>query len=163
MLGYPGSGKTTASKLIHELTGAQHMWADQERRIRFDKPTHSHEENLKLYDALNHKAQALLEDGQSVIYDTNFNFFRDRQRMREIAEQTNAEVVLIWVRTPKETAKERATQNASQQGTRVLGDMPEDAFERISGNMEPPHEDEDFVELDGTQIGKEYIAEKLGL
>ena len=163
MLGYPGSGKTTASKFIHELTGAEHMWADQERRKRFDSPTHSHDENIILYDALNHKAQTLLEEGKSVIFDTNFSFYKDRQLMREIAAQTNSKAVLLWVRTPKELAKQRATQNAHQQGTRILGDMPANEFERMSNNIQEPRQDEPYIELDGTKLSKEYVAEKLGL
>ncbi len=44
MLGYPGAGKTTTAKLIAELTGAVHLWADAERRRMFDVPTYSHAE-----------------------------------------------------------------------------------------------------------------------
>ena len=163
MLGYPGSGKTTASKIIHELTGAEHLWADHERRLRFETPTHSQEEHLALYNALNHKAQSLLEEGISVVYDTNFSFFKDREHMRKIAEQADAKTVLVWVHTPKELAKERATQGAHTQGTRVLGDMPEADFERITGNMEAPADNEAYTELDGTKLTESYIKDKLKL
>lgn len=163
LLGYPGAGKTTASKIIHELTGAVHLWADHERRSRFETPTHSHEEHIELYDALNAQALQLLGEGTSVIYDTNFSFRKDRLHMQDIASKTGSDIVLLWIDTPRDVAKNRATKHAHTQATRVLGDMSEKDFERISGNMEPPQQDEPYIELDGTRLTKDYIAQKLGL
>ena len=163
LLGYPGSGKTTASKLIHELTGAVHLWADHERRQRFETPKHTKEEHLALYSELNKQARELLSEGKSVVYDTNFNFYKDRQHMREIAQANNARVELIWVQTPLEVAKQRATQNAHLQGTRVLGDMSEETFERMANHLERPQSDEACIELDGTKLTADYITKKLHL
>src|SRR5688500_5646811 len=102
MLGYPGAGKTTTAKIIHELTGAVHLWADKIRNERFSEPTPSHAENLELYNYLNELTGELLATGQSVIFDTTFNFYKDRQHLREIASRYGAVTQLIWVRTPKE-------------------------------------------------------------
>lgn len=68
MLGYPGAGKTTTAKTIHELTGAVHLWADKIRNERYPHPTHSHKENIELYDYLNELTAELLATGQSVIF-----------------------------------------------------------------------------------------------
>ena len=163
MLGFPGAGKTTASKLIHELTGAYHLWADHERRLKFATPTYTHQENTELYEVLNQKSKTLLENGQSVIFDTNFNFYKDRQHLRDIAASAGAETVLIWVHTPKEIAKTRATKDAHKQDTRVLGNMPEERFERMTGNLQPPKQDEAYIELDSTQLTSEYVKDKLSL
>lgn len=161
MLGYPGSGKTTTAKTIHELTGAVHLWADHERRKMFKKPAFSHQENLSLYSELNQRAEELLAEGKSVIFDTNFNFYKDRQKLRNIAASAGAESRLIWVRTPKELAKERATTDAHKQQTRVLGDMPPEQFERMAKNLQPPAPDEAYIEVDGTRVTPEYIADLL--
>lgn len=163
MLGYPGAGKTTAAKVIAELTGATHLWADHERRRRYGEPTYAHEENLHLYGILNEETAQLLNQGQSVIFDTGFNFYRDRERLRRIAAGCGADCVLLWVTTHREVAKERATSNAHLQDTRVLGDFSEEDFERISENMEPPRPDETYITIDGTKISPAYIAEKLKL
>src|SRR4051812_30193782 len=88
MVGYPGSGKTTIAQLLHNLTGARHIWADKERMARFDHPEHTRAQSLKLYEQLNEVARKMLESGDSVIYDTNFSFRRDRQRMRQLAKTT---------------------------------------------------------------------------
>lgn len=163
MLGYPGAGKTTTAHIIHELTGAVHLWADQIRRERFGSPTYSHHENIQLYRHLNELTGELLATGQDAIFDTNFNFYKDRQHLREIATEHNADSKLIWVTTPKVIAKERATKNAHMQNTRLLGDIPAEQFERMSRNLEPPRDDEAFIEVDGTKVTPGYIQSQLGL
>jgi len=157
MLGYPGSGKTTTAKVIHELTGAEHLWADLTRRDMFGEPTYHHLENIQLYEHLNNVAATMLSEGKSVIFDTNFSFYKDRERLRKIAEEHDAKAVIVWVTTPKDIARKRATSNGHKQHTRVLGDMPVEAFERMSGNLQPPREDEKVIEVDGTKVTKEYI------
>ena len=157
MLGYPGSGKTTTSRMIHELTGAVHLWADHIRRERFRDPTYTHQENLELYKHMNELTAELLAANNSVVFDTNFNFYKDRQHLREIAKEHGAETKLIWVKTPKTLAKERATKDAHKQHTRVLGDMSVEDFERMSMNLEEPHPNEPHITIDGTEITDAYI------
>ncbi len=162
MLGYPGSGKTTTAKLIAELTGAEHLWADHVRREMYKQPTYSHLENLHLYTHLNDMTDQLLSVGKSVVFDTNFNFYKDRQHLREIASRYKVRTIVVWVNAPKDLAKQRATVDAHLHAhTRVLGHMPVEHFERISENLEPPHDNEDVVEIDGTKVTADYIRTKL--
>lgn len=161
MLGFPGAGKTTTAKVIHEITGAVHLWADQIRRERFEEPTYSHEENIQLYDYLNELTAELLRTGQSVIFDTNFNFYKDRERLREIAKEHNAKTILLWVKTPKELAKERATQDAHSQDTRVLGNIPTEDFDRMASNLQEPRANEAHTVVDGTKVTRDYISKLL--
>jgi predicted kinase len=163
MLGYPGAGKTTTAHVIHELTGAVHLWADRERRDLYGTPTYSHEENLQLYAQMNDEAAHLLRRGQSVIYDTNFKYSRDREHLRGIAKRVGAETVLVWVVVPKEVAEKRATDGAELQDTRVLGDMPLETFNHLADNLERPSANEHVVQLDGTKITPEYVRRELGL
>lgn len=161
MVGYPGSGKTTAAKIIHTLTGAVHMWADHERNKRFVKPKHTHQENITLYAALNQEVQQLLHQGRSVIFDTNFNFYRDRQKLRTIAKIEGAETVVVWVKATKELARERATRQSHGKPTRVWGNMPVEHFERIAGGLEEPQPHERVITLDGTNVTEQTVAAAL--
>lgn len=161
MLGFPGAGKTTTAMIIAEQTGAVHLWADKVRREMFGHPAHTHEENLKLYAHMNELAEQLLQEGKSVIFDTNFNFYKDREHLRQIAAKTGSQAVIVWLTTSKDIARKRATEDGHLQATRVLGDMPVSEFERMSGNLEVPHPDEKVVELDGTKITADYVKARL--
>lgn len=161
MLGYPGAGKTTVAKLIQEQTGAVHMWADHERNQRFTHPTHNHEENIALYDQLNAEARELLRQGKSVIYDTNFNFYKDRKKMRIMAAKEGVRTIIIWVTTPKDLAKKRATEDSEGQHTRVWGNMPVPRFDRIAGNLQPPEPGEQVIEIVGQGVTPEVITQVL--
>lgn len=161
MLGYPGSGKTTAAVAVEQVTGATHLWADQIRRQMFGNPTYAPAENAQLYEELNRQTETLLQTGKSVVFDTSFNYFADRQHLREIAAKHGANTALLWVKTPKEIAQQRATSNAESQPTRTLGNMAHTDFERLSGKLEEPGPNEPFITLDGTKITPDYVADLL--
>lgn len=150
-VGYPGAGKTTVSQALAAQTGAVHLWADKERRNMFGTPTHSQEESKRLYTHLNDVADRLLAEGKSVIFDTNFNFYRDREHLRQIAAKHGADTAVVWITTPKEVAKQRAVHD------RVLRNayeyvLPEQEFERMSNHLEPPRKSEKILTIDGTNF-----------
>lgn len=161
MLGYPGAGKTTAARVISQLTGAKHLWADAERRELFGTPTYSETENAQLYDRMNTEAAELLGAGTGVVFDTGFNKRADRDHLRSLAEQAGAKTQLIWVTVDPITARERATKDAHLQDSRALGNMTTGDFERLRNKLEPPQSDEPYTELDGTKITPDYVAKQL--
>jgi predicted kinase len=163
MVGYPGSGKTTTSHIIHDLTGAEHIWADHERHDMFPNPTHDKDESHKLYKVLNQRADELLSKGRSVIFDTNFNFRRDRDHLRAIARRNGALTKLIWIRIAKEVALERTQSDHHATRNKYDDIMPVESFERMTSHLEPPEADEKPIELDGANITPGYVAQKLGL
>ncbi len=155
-IGYPGAGKTTAAKIIAEATGAVHVWADAERHKLFKQPTHSQAESLELYDRLNRRAAELLAAGKSVVYDTNFNFYADRQKMRDIAARNGAETVLLWITLPKETAKRRAVNATDSRNGYQVG-MTEEQFESIVAKLEPPGEHEEYIKINGLKLDRQEV------
>jgi predicted kinase len=161
MLGYAGSGKTTVSQEIHKLTGAIHVWADHERHKMFSDVTHSHAENIKLYAHLNNQAAQLLSEGKSVIFDTNFNFYDDREHLRDIAEANNANTQLVWVQTPKALAKQRAITTDHAKRNTYDQPMPEERFNKMASHLQPPKEDESYVKIDGTNITTDSVKQIL--
>jgi hypothetical protein len=161
MLGYPGAGKTTAAKLIAAQTHGMHIWADEHRRTHYPEPHYSEDENQKLYEKLNKQAAVALQQGQSVIYDTAFNHYTDRKKLRAIAQEAGADTVVIWVQTPREIARDRALNADQHPATRLLGNMSEAIFGRLSDKLEKPHDNENTILLDGTQLTEKYVAMQL--
>lgn len=162
-VGYPGSGKTTVAQIICAATGAVHIWTDQERQVMFGRPTHSAEESARLYTHLNDRTRKLLRAGESVVFDTNFNFKHDRDHLRQIAAKAGADVKLIWMQTNADTAKERATHelHAGRNGYEVK--MDSDTFERIASHLEPPTSDEQPIVFVGEHLQKSAVLSALGL
>lgn len=162
-VGYPGAGKTTVARMITRLTEGVHLWADFERHVMFDEVTHSREESKILYNHLNRITDELLEQGKCVIYDTNFNFRSDRDKLRAIAAKHGAETIVVWVTTDRELAQKRATEESANQETRIWGNMPLTDFNRMSDHLQQPDDDEHVVHIDGANIDEATIKEKLGL
>ncbi len=163
LVGYPGSGKTTTSRTIHELTGAAHIWADHERQVMFGQPTHSPTESEQLYTTLNTRTADILSRGEDVVFDTNFSFLSDRNKLRQITTQAGAQIKLLWVRVAPELARERATADHHAEGNGYDNTMTPETFDRIVSHLEPPTDDEQPILLDGTLITPEYITAKLDL
>jgi predicted kinase len=156
LIGYPGAGKTTVSKIIAKTTGATHLWADYERHKLFGQPTHSQHESGLLYDALNAQAEHLLASGQSVVFDTNFNFYADRQKLRAIAGKHGAETILVWITLPAALAKSRAVNTTSSRNGYDMS-MSEAQFDAIVSKLEPPREDEKVIKIDGTKLDEQAV------
>lgn len=162
-VGYPGAGKTSVAKIIQRCCGATHLWADKIRRERLGPPNYSHQENAALYDHLNQMTAELLRAGNSVIYDTNFKYHRDREKLRQIAKSHNANIVVIVLTTDLVEARHRATKPHHQHDNRIHGTMSDADFKRLSADIEWPTSDEVAIEIDGTKIDEQTVKTKLGL
>ncbi len=162
-VGYPGAGKTTVAQIICGASGAVHIWADRERQQMFGEPTHSPKESQQLYEHLNEETRRLLSEGTSVVFDTNFNFYRDREHLRHIAQEAGADVKLIWLKTGKDLAQHRAVNDSHGQPTRLYGNMSSDTFERIAGHLEEPKTSEHPIVFIGKKLQKTEVLDKLGL
>jgi predicted kinase len=162
MVGFPGAGKTTTAKLVSNITGAAHLWADQERHKMFPSPTHKPPESHKLYDHLNDVTDSLLSEGKSVVFDTNFNFYKDRERLRQIAASHGANTIILWLTTSKDIAKQRSVHERTLRNNYEYI-LPESEFERMSNHLQSPRPDEAYIKLDGTKITPQYIKAKLNL
>lgn len=161
-IGAPGAGKTSVAMIIAEQTGAKHLWADAERHKLFKPPTHSIAESDELYHKLNATTGYLLNRGDSVVFDTNFNFYDDRQKLRQIADDNTADTVLIWLTTPLVIAKKRALDPKTVRNGYTRS-MSEEQFNDIVGKLEPPHKDEKFIKIDGTKLDPGTIKQILDL
>jgi predicted kinase len=161
-IGYPGAGKTTLAKAIAEAAPATHIWADDERHKLFPGTTHNQAESVKLYDILNGRAEQLLADAKSVVFDTNFNFYNDRQLMRQIAQRQNAEAILIWLDVPLQIAKERAVCGDQTRNGYTIS-MTAEQFDSIASKLEPPRKNEKFIKILDPKLDTKVAIRQLGL
>lgn len=162
MFGYAGAGKTTTAQVIHELTGAAHISSDAIRSALFPKPTFSEQEHKELYEYLDATTRDLLKTGHDVIYDANLNRRQHRQDKYAICRQTGAQPVLLWIDTPRDTAKERSA-DMSRQHLWPTDVTPEQLFERVAVAIEEPGDDEPYISVDGTKVSPDYMKEVLHL
>lgn len=161
-VGPPGSGKTTVANFICQ-TGAVHIWADRERSHMFGDPTHSEAESLQLYDYLNRKTAKLLEQGKDVVFDTNFNFHKDREHLRQIAEQAGARLQIIRMTTDRALARKRAMEGTHAERNGMPYAMSEATFDRIVHNLEPLQTGETAVDINGVDLTAEKVQRALSL
>lgn len=159
-VGPPGSGKTTVSHLIEDSTDAVHIWVDHERQKMFERVNHSQAESDKLYVYLNNHTDELLAAGKSVIFDTNFNYKKDRDLLRTIAQKHGAETVIIWMQTPIALARDRALHQHHRDRNGYDTTMHPDEFDRIIAHLEPPV-NEAHLNIDGTDIDIEAVKRQL--
>src|SRR5579884_2984230 len=155
-IGYPGAGKTTIAKIISDKTHAVHLWADVERHKLFKEPTHSEKESHELYDKLNKATDYLLEQGKSVVFDTNFNHFADRQKLRQIADKHAAKTVIVWVTTPIKVARQRSVKSHKSRNL-YSASMTDEQFKSITVKLEPPLNEEGVIKIDGSKISKPAV------
>lgn len=163
MMGLPGAGKTTAAGIIAELTGAVHLSSDQARVMLWPEPDFSEEEHQALYEYLNEQTEKLLKSGKSVVYDANLNRYEHRQEKYDLAHRLEVETVLCWVKTPREIAKTRRIEETAHHHLVKPGENAGEMFERIAHLIEEPHENEPYIEIDGTKITPEHIKTQLSL
>ncbi len=158
MFGYPGAGKTSTAQLIHELAGAEHLSSDTLRLELFPSPTYTQAEHDAVYNELDKRAEALLKQGKSVIYDANLNRYQHRLEKYQMCERTDAKPVLLWVQAPKELARERAVMRGHHHLV-PKDETFESMFDRVTNVIEEPREDEPLYAIDGTHLDKNAVAE----
>lgn len=160
MLGYPGAGKTTTAHILSEVTGAVRLSSDDFRFAMFAKPTFSDEEHATLYRTLDFVTEMLLKIGVSVIYDANLNRYQHRHEKYEICERTGAQSVVLWLRTERELAKERAV-HEDRAHFAPKDETLDNMFERITSVFEAPHADEPTIVVNGQDVTGDSLRQIL--
>ncbi len=117
--GLSGTGKSTlAAALAPEIgaePGALVVRSDVERKrlagvaetVRLESGHYSPAATVRVYRALNSKAQAALEAGHSVIVDAVFAREHQRLRVQEIARKANIPFTGLWLEAPQRQLVER--------------------------------------------------------
>ena len=160
MFGYPGAGKTSTAKIIQKLTGAERLSSDEIRLEMFPNPDYSQDEHDTVYKELNKRSEDLLQQGKSVVYDANLNRYAHRLEKYQLCERAGAKPVLLWIKAPRELARERAVMRGHQHLV-PKDETFESMFDRVTSVIEEPQEDEPLYTLDGSNLQESAVAEIL--
>lgn len=117
--GGPGTGKTTLAHALAEQVGAQVISTDDVRRQMqragsvagaagmLDEGLYTAENVAAVYDEVLRRAQLDLCGGQSVILDGSWRDARQRQRARDLADETASPIVEFTCLVPLDEASAR--------------------------------------------------------
>jgi uncharacterized protein len=124
--GLPGTGKTTLAEAVATQTGMTLLRSDEVRKElvgmpateslpagfgegAYDAPT-----TAATYDELIHRAEVLVERGESTVLDASWSSDVRRAQVRELARVTSSELVELVCEVEPEVAAQRITRRRHQ-------------------------------------------------
>jgi len=157
LLGYPGSGKSTFSRLLEKEQGLTRVNSDDLRRYMFEdiRQIHDPANNPAVFGALDYVTERLLQAGRSVIYDANNNRRKERRKHQKMAEGAGAQMIVFWVQTPLETAWQRNDLRTPESGYPAV---PRERYDQIVRTLQAPTSDEKSVIISGLMPFEEQLA-----
>jgi predicted kinase len=105
MIGLPGSGRTTAAKMLTERLIGSVLLSSNSVRFLLKEAGMSWGENVR--QILKYAGQKLLADGYGVIFDGNAADEEDRRNIQEIASSSDVKVSYVRINIAPEVAKAR--------------------------------------------------------
>lgn len=148
--GFPGSGKTYVSRQICEYINAAHIHSDRIRTELFEHPRYDKQEDEIVSHIMEYMAQEFLHAGVSVVFDINAGRRVQRRKLRDIARQSGAEMILLWQQIDAESAFQRvSTRDRRRSDDKFSRPYNERAsFELVISPMQNPV-NEDYVVISG--------------
>lgn len=170
-LGGPGSGKTYFATNLARETGLIRLSSDAMRLAIFGSREviseiyQSKERevvNTYVHGALDYVFSELLKNGQSIICDSLFNRYADRERLGGIAAKYGAQVIILHIKTPHELALKRGQERDEADDSRKLSEaLMREAIERYQTITDEPDANELVIKIDGTTpFDKQYKSFK---
>lgn len=136
--GLPGSGKTTAAKIIGDYAGAVVLRTDEIRKKLFYSPAYTPNENQQVYDELMCQADTKLAQHRPVVLDATFHRRQNRDRAINVAQKYNASVQMVEIICPDEAKLvdhlSHRTRDASDADFQIY-----QGYKNISEPIEGPH------------------------
>lgn len=157
-IGFPGSGKTYFAKRLGKRLNALVLNSDAMRLSMFGSHERIEEirksDNARLYEdvfgAMDYATKQALLAGISVVYDAQKATRENRLQIEKIAEEHDAQPVLVWIQTSAAVAKERGQQREARADSHVYTVEKMDYLvDRFAEQTEPPEPNENVIELSG--------------
>ncbi len=134
--GLPGTGKSYFCRRLAERLPSLILESDALRKQLFPKPTYSAEESAVLFRAIYQLIEDLLKKGIPLILDATNLEERHRERIYNIADNTDAKLILVSVKAPPELVQKRLKKRAENKNV----DDNSDADWTIYQKMKPVEE-----------------------
>lgn len=150
-LGYPGSGKTHFAERFCREHKIIHLNSDQLRHTMFANPKYTSDEHQAVFREMDRLCEEYISQGKSVLYDANNNRRDKRLILQHIAQNHEAQYVLLYFNTPLETAIRRNNERQHIEGEKkkLFPHIDEAVIHRMNKNIELPNGDEPFIEING--------------
>jgi aminoglycoside phosphotransferase family enzyme/predicted kinase len=174
-VGLIGSGKSTLAQALAKRLGLVVISSDRTRKrlagipssehrfAEFDSGIYSAEFSRLTYDTMFGEARNTLSEGDSLIIDASFIKAKERLKAKELAEEANADFIIIECILDETTTKERLERRLKEGST---SDGRWELFSPQKKTFEPVAEAEtkNYVLIDSTKPADEaaaYIADKI--
>ncbi|MEB2785263.1 AAA family ATPase [Algoriphagus persicinus] len=97
VMGLPGSGKSYfAARLASEIS-AVHLQSDIVRKSMHLEGKYTEGDKMLVYEEMCNKAEALLDNGESVIVDATFHLDTFRKIFYKLAAKLTIQIAVIWI------------------------------------------------------------------
>jgi predicted kinase len=136
MVGLPGSGKSTLARAIAPALPAVVVESDMVRKTLFNPPTHSGQESQLVHRVAHAVIRRLLRRGIPVVSDaTNLIEFH-REFLYQIAQQSEAALLLVHVVAPEDAIRQRLEQRQVNRSPQDLSDATWEIYQRMQKAQE---------------------------
>ncbi len=107
LVGPPGSGKSQLARRLGAALEAQVVETDRVRKQLFTEPRYTGSEHAAVYGWCHTVLRSSLVVGRTVIFDATNLEERQRRKVYDIADQTGAHLLIVWVTCPPAVVQER--------------------------------------------------------
>lgn len=147
LYGFPGSGKTAFARQLSETLNAAHLQQDRLTSELYGEVTEANEQLSK--HGANFMAREFLRAGVSVIYDADVLRLAERRKLRELAKQSKATPVVVWIQIDPDTSFARARKRDRRKADdHYAKEVTTEEFRTALTKMQNPN-NEDYVVISG--------------
>jgi predicted kinase len=142
LVGLPGTGKSRLAERLGLALYAQIVQTDRVRKQLFPEPRYTGGEHAAVYGWCHTVIRSTLVVGRNVIFDATNLEERIRRRVYDIAEQADAQLMVIWVTCPPAVVQERLLRRRDARDENDLSDADWSVYLELRRRAEPvrrPH------------------------
>jgi predicted kinase len=142
LVGAPGTGKSRLARRLGDALDAQVVESDRVRKQLFAEPRYTGGEHAAVYGWCHTVLRSALVVGRRVIFDATNLDERVRRRVYDIAEQSGAQLSIIWATCPAAVVQERMLRRKDNPDDDDLSDADWPVYLDLRRRTEPirrPH------------------------